>query len=158
VVHHAHCPVAIVHAEKSQTIDRSSPVLLGIDGSPASEAATSLAFDEASRRQVDLVALHAWSDVGIAPILGKNWRENEEEGHEVLAERVAGWQEQYPDVHVVRRIVCDKPARWLVDESQHAQLVIVGSRGRGGFPGMLLGSVSSAVAQSAKSPVIVVRH
>lgn len=157
VVHHAHCPVAIVHADEAQTPDHASPVLLGIDGSPASEAATALAFDEASRRQVELVALHAWSDVGVFPVLGMYWQEYEDEGHEVLGERLAGWQEQYPDVVVRRRIVCDRPARWLIDESQQAQLVVVGSHGRGGFPGMLLGSVSTAVAEGAKTPVIVVR-
>ena len=148
----------IVHADEAQAADHKSPVLLGIDGSPASEAATALAFDEASRRGVDLVALHAWSDVGVFPILGMDWHKYEDEGHEVLAERLAGWQEQYPDVHVRRRIVCDQPARWLIDESQQAQLVVVGSHGRGGFTGMRLGSVSSAVAQAAKSTVIVVRH
>jgi nucleotide-binding universal stress UspA family protein len=158
LVHHAHCPVVIVHADEAQAADHKSPVLLGIDGSPASEAATALAFDEASRRGVDLVALHAWSDVGVFPILGMDWHKYEDEGHEVLAERLAGWQEQYPDVHVRRRIVCDQPARWLIDESQQAQLVVVGSHGRGGFTGMRLGSVSSAVAQAAKSTVIVVRH
>jgi nucleotide-binding universal stress UspA family protein len=157
VVHHAHCPVAIVHADEAQSPDHTSPVLLGIDGSPASEAATALAFDEASRRQVELVALHAWSDVGVFPVVGMYWREYEDEGHEVLGERLAGWQEQYPDVVVRRRIVCDRPARWLIDESQQAQLVVVGSHGRGGFPGMLLGSVSTAVAESATAPVIVVR-
>lgn len=157
VVHHAHCPVAVVHADEAKAPDRTSPVLLGIDGSPSSEAATALAFDEASRRKVDLVALHAWSDVGVFPTLGMDWHQYQDEGHEVLGERLAGWQEQYPDVHVRQRIVCDKPARWLIDESQQAQPVVVGSHGRGGFPGMLLGSVSSAVVQSANSPVIVVR-
>ena len=158
LVHHARCPVAIVHADQAQAPDPASPVLLGIDGSPASEAATALAFDEASRRQVDLVALHAWSDVGLFPIAGMDWHEYEDVGHEVLGERLAGWQEQYPDVHVHRRIVCDRPARWLIEESQQAQLVVVGSHGRGGFAGMLLGSVGSAVAQGAKAPVIVVRQ
>src|SRR6476620_7096780 len=157
VVHHARCPVAIVHAVEAETLDRTSPVLLGIDGSPASAAATELAFDEASRRVVDLVALHAWSDVGVFPILGMDWHQYEDEGHQVLAERLAGWQERYPDVQVQRRVVCDQPARWLLDESEHAQLVVVGSRGRGGFKGMLLGSVSSAVARHAKCPVLVVR-
>jgi len=157
LLRHAHCPVAVIHADEAQAADRASPVLLGIDGTPASEAATALAFEEASRRKVDLVALHAWSDVGVFPVVGMNWQEYEDEGHEVLGERLAGWQEQYPDVHVRRRIVCDRPARWLIDESQQAQLVIVGSHGRGGFPGMLLGSVSTAVAEAAKAPVIVVR-
>jgi nucleotide-binding universal stress UspA family protein len=147
-----------VHADETRAPDRSSPVLLGIDGTPASEKATALAFEEASRRQVDLVALHAWSDVGVFPIIGMNWHEYEDEGREVLGERLAGWREQYPDVDVRQRIVCDRPARSLIDESQQAQLVVVGSHGRGGFPGMLLGSVASSVAQSAKAPVIVVRH
>ena len=157
LLHHARCPVAIIHTSEAPTADHASPVLVGIDGSPASEAATALAFDEASRRQVDLVALHAWSDVGISPVLGMDWHEYEDQGHELLAERLAGWQEQYPDVHIQRRIVCDRPAHWLVDESEHSQLVVLGSRGRGGFAGMLLGSVSTAVAEAAKCPVLVVR-
>ena len=110
------------------------------------------------RRGVDLVALHAWSDVAVFPILGMDWHEYESQGHEILSERLAGWQEQYPDVHVQRRLVCDQPARWLTRESQHAQLVVVGSRGRGGFASTWLGSVSNAVAQSANVPVLVVRE
>lgn len=157
LLHHARCPVAIIHTNEADATRRAGPVLVGIDGSPTSEAATALAFDEASRRHVALVALHAWSDVGITPVLGMDWHEYEDQGHEVLAERLAGWQEQYPDVHIQRRIVCDRPARWLVDESEQAQLVVVGSRGRGGFAGMLLGSVSAAVAEAAKCPVLVVR-
>ena len=156
LVHYAHCPVAVIHSETA-ALDTNAPVLLGIDGSPASEAATALAFDEASRRGVELRALHVWSDVGVFPILGMDWRDREREGHEILAERLAGWQEQYPDVRVERLLFCDKPSRWLLKESERAQLVVVGSRGRGGFPGMLLGSVSSAVAQSARVPVLVVR-
>ncbi len=157
LIHYAHCPVAVIHSRETAAVDTSAPVLLGVDGSPASEAATALAFDEASRRGVGLRALHVWSDVGVFPVLGMDWRDREREGQEILAERLAGWQERYPDVHVERLLFCDKPSRWLLEESERAQLVVVGSRGRGGFPGMLLGSVSSAVAQSAKVPVIVVR-
>lgn len=155
LLHHAHCPVAVIHAGAAP--DSNAPVLLGIDGSPASEAATALAFDEASRRGVGLLALHAWSDVGVYPMIGVNWRDSENKGEQVLNERLAGWQERYPGVPVERLLVCDKPSRWLLKESERAQLVVVGSHGRGGFTGMVLGSVSSAVAQSARVPVIVVR-
>lgn len=157
LVHHAHCPVAVIHREEASATNQNAGVLLGIDGSPASEAATAWAFDEASCQGMPLVALHVWSDVGVFPILGGDWREYESQGEEVLAERLAGWQERYPDVHVRRRLECDQPVRWLLEESDHAQLVVVGSHGRGGFAGMTLGSVSAAVAQSAKVPVIVVR-
>lgn len=157
LLHHAQCPVVVAREGVVRRTDRNLPVLLGIDGSPASEAATAFAFEEASRRGVELVALHAWSDVAVFPILGMDWHTYEQQGHEVLGERLAGWQEAYPDVHISRRIVCDKPARWLIDESKHAQLVVVGSRGRGGISSMLLGSVSTAVAESATTPVAVVR-
>jgi nucleotide-binding universal stress UspA family protein len=157
LVHYAHCPVAVIHTGERAAPDSDAPVVLGIDGSPASEEATALAFDEASRRGVGLVAVHVWSDVGVFPILGMDWHDREQEAREILAERLAGWQERYPDVHVERKLFCDKPSEWLLKESENSQLVVVGSRGRGGFPGMLLGSVSSAVAQSARVPVLVVR-
>lgn len=157
LLQHAHCPVAVIHTEEGAAPTSDAPVLVGTDGSPASEVAVALAFDEASRRGVDLVALHAWSDVGVFPMLGMDWRDSEAKGHELLAERLAGWQEQHPDVRVKRLIFCDRPSRWLLEEAQHAQLVVVGSHGRGGFAGMLLGSVSSHVAQSAMVPVIVAR-
>jgi nucleotide-binding universal stress UspA family protein len=158
VVEHARCPVAVIHTDQaSAPVHPTAPVLLGVDGSPASEAATAWAFDEASRRGVALVALHAWSDVGVFPILGMDWRTYQGQGEEVLAERLAGWRERYPDVQISRRLVCDTPARWLIEESRNAQLVVVGSHGRGGFNGMRLGAVGAAVAQSAKVPVIVVR-
>ncbi|MCV7267144.1 universal stress protein [Mycolicibacterium doricum] len=155
LVHHARCPVAVIRPLRGEP-DGDAPVLLGVDGSPASEAATALAFDEAARRRVDLVALHAWSDVAVFPMLGMNWHRFESQGHEVLAERLAGWQEQYPEVRVHRHVVCDQPARSLLRESERAQLVVVGSRGRGGIASTWLGSVSSAVAQSADVPMLVV--
>ena len=134
------------------------PVLVGVDGSPASELATSIAFDEASWRGVDLVALHAWSDTEVSSIPSLETSAREPAAEEILAERLAGWQERYPDVTVHRRLVWEDPARHLLDESESAQLVVVGSHGRGGFAGMLLGSVSTAVAHAARTPVIVARQ
>ena len=155
LLRHAHCPVAIIHEDPAGT--GQGPVLLGVDGSPASEPATAIAFDEASRRNADLVALHAWSDLDISEWPELDWPATQSAAEEVLAERLAGWHEQYPDVGVTRAVVQAQPARQLVAQSAGAQLVVVGSRGRGGFAGMLVGSVGEAVAQMAQAPVIVAR-
>jgi nucleotide-binding universal stress UspA family protein len=157
LVRYAHCPVAIVHDE-DPSHPGGAPVLVGIDGSSASELATAIAFDEASRRNVGLVALHAWSDADVSEWPEIDSPAAQSMAEEVLAERLAGWREQYPDVPVSRAVVCDKPARQLVERSADAQLVVVGSRGRGGFAEMLLGSVGEAVAQMAQVPVIVARE
>ena len=157
-VRHASCPVAIIHDEDPMMPHPlSAPVLLGIDGSPASEAATAVAFDEASRRGVELVALHAWSDLEVVELPGLNWENVKLEAEITLAERLAGWQETYPDVKVCRVVVCDRPARQLVARSESAQLVVVGTHGRGVVSGMLLGSVSNAIVHSVRMPVIVAR-
>ncbi len=158
LAHHAHCAVAVVHDERAQDLaTRGAPVLLGIDGSPASEQATAIAFEEASQRGVGLIALHSWADYGSFALPEGEWQDRLEIGRETLAERLAGWQERYPDVSVERQLVNGDPATHLVAASESAQLTVVGSHGRGGFAGMLLGSVSSAVVQTARTPVIVAR-
>lgn len=159
LIHRAHCPVAVIHdGDPSTPRPARGPVLVGIDGSSSSEAATGIAFDEASRRGVDLVALHAWSDVGAIELPEFDWATLKAEQDDILADRLARWQQRYPDVTVSRVVVCDQPARQLVEHATTAELVVVGSHGRGGFAGMLLGSVSTAVAHSASAPVIVARQ
>jgi nucleotide-binding universal stress UspA family protein len=159
LIRHAHCPVAVIHDEDPlMPHPAEAPVLVGIDGSPISELATAIAFQEASWRGVDLVALHVWSDVQVNDFPSIDWPAMKPAAEEILAERVAGWQERYPDVTVRRVVECDHPTYHLIKQSESAQLVVVGSHGRGGFAGMLLGSVSAAVAHSARMPVIVARQ
>jgi nucleotide-binding universal stress UspA family protein len=160
VTAHASCPVIVVRgSEPDRPVPRPEPVVVGVDGSPTSEAATAFAFDAASLRRVPLVAVHVWRDVLVdatmAPLL--DWDVIDSDEREVLAERLAGWTEKYPDVPVRRLVARDRPARALVEESGRAQLVVVGSRGRGGFHGLLLGSVSQALLHHAHCPVAVVR-
>ncbi len=158
LVQHAHCPVAVIHDEDPlMPHPAQAPVLVGIDGSPASELATAIAFDEASRRGVALVAMHSWAQDLLPGRAGADLGERLEVGKEALAERLAGWRERYPDVTVDCQLVYGKPAEKLVAASELAQLTVVGSHGRGGFAGMLLGSVSSAVVQAARMPVIVAK-
>jgi nucleotide-binding universal stress UspA family protein len=163
LVYHAHCPVAVIHDGEPLVANVArAPVLVGIDGSPASEAATAIAFDEASRRGVGVMALHAWTDMRVSDFKelfpNVNWDAELSHEEETLAERLAGWQERYPDVGIHRKIEIGEPARPLIEASERAQLLVVGSHGRGGFATMLLGSVAAAVVNRARIPVIVARQ
>jgi nucleotide-binding universal stress UspA family protein len=118
--------------------------------------AIEIAFDEASRRGVELIVVHTWHDVDYE-FPDVKWTDLTPREDRVVSEQLAGWCERYPDVVVRRELMRDRPARQLVEQSQGAQLVIVGSRGRGGFVGMMLGSVSATVVESVRIPVIVAR-
>jgi len=159
LLRHAQCPVAIIHDSDPSTPQQlQAPLLVGIDGSPGSELATAIAFDEAARRDVGLIALHAWSDVDVSEWPSLDWPLAQAMSKDLLTERLAGWRAQYPEVDVRQIVVRDRPAHQLIAHSAEAQLLVVGSHGRGGFSGMLAGSVSESVAQLASTPVIVVRQ
>jgi nucleotide-binding universal stress UspA family protein len=157
----AHCPLVVVRAEAASE-RTAGPVVVGVDGSPVGEAAIAFAYEQASARRTDLVAVHAWSDLvleaaytsGAAAI---DFAPLEQRAAETLAERLAGWQEKYPDVRVTREVARDRPARALLRHAGHAQLLVVGTRGRGGFRGLLLGSTSQHLLHHADCPVAVVR-
>jgi nucleotide-binding universal stress UspA family protein/acyl carrier protein len=153
VVHHARCPVAVIRDEDlpDDSADAThAPVLVGIDGSGAAERAAAIAFGEASRRGVGLVALQAWNDAAVSDLSEREWEAVGEEAERRLAQSLAGWQERYPDVTVSRLVVRDRPARRLIAMSESAQLVVVGS-------GTLVGSVGNAVLHGVRRPVIVAR-
>lgn len=152
-------PVAVVHAGHRAA---DGPIVVGVDGSPLSEAAVAFAFDEAALRGVDLIAVHAWNDVyldsrRLEPLL-IDPQTLEEQERALLSERLAGWGEKYPDVRVRQVLVHQRPVQALLGHAETAGAMIVGSHGRGGFAGMLLGSTGHALATHGQCPVIVVRQ
>jgi nucleotide-binding universal stress UspA family protein len=156
LVTRATCPVVVVREP-----GRDGPVVVGVDGTPASEAAIAFAFAAASANDAELVAVHTWTDLLLEVAFAADREALDiarvaEEAHEVLGERLAGWQEQYPEVRVTREVVRDRASRALLRRAEGARLVVVGSRGRGGFRGLLLGSTSQHLLYHAACPVAVV--
>ncbi|RDI68257.1 universal stress protein [Nocardia pseudobrasiliensis] len=163
VTSHASGPVVVVRAdpEAVDTVRDRGPVVVGVDGSAVSEAALGAAFEEAAERDTDLVAVHVWNDFSFGMFAGDPYLlfpvpDIEVAEQAVLAERLAGWQAKYPQVPVTRKVYPSGPASVLDTLSADAQLVVVGSRGRGGFTGLLLGSTSNSLVQHAHCPVMVV--
>ena len=164
VVSHASCPVVVVREDN--TVDESTkygPVVVGVDGSDVSQKATEIAFAEAYARGAELVAVHTWMDMQVQASLAglsaaqQQWEEVEREQIDMLTERLQPMADAHPEVQVRKVITRDRPVRALVENSEGAQLLVVGSHGRGGFKGMLLGSTSRALLQSAPCPMMVVR-
>jgi len=154
---HAHCPVLVVRGRPNP----SGPLVLGVDGSPEAWPAVLQAFDEASLRGAELVALHAWLDpvpAQLGDVLPVVYDVDQVEAEEMrlLAEAVAGCRERYPDVVVHEELVRARARDALMERSAQAQLLVVGSRGRGGVRGLLLGSVSQDALHEADCPVLVV--
>ncbi|WP_236792898.1 universal stress protein [Amycolatopsis sp. GM8] len=146
----AKCPVAVIRGE-----DRpDGPVVVGVDTSPAAEPALAAAFEEAALRAAPLVAVHASHETDPARMSAEPLRDRESR---VLADALAHWREEFPGVSVRHVAERDRPRQHLLDWSSRARLVVVGSRGRGGFAGLLLGSTSQALVQHAECPVLVAR-
>lgn len=158
---HARCPVLVVRGREEAT----GPVLLGVDGSSASARAVGFAFHEAALRGAGIVALHCRSarDAPLPPPHEATLPPAGEPGapaadeESLPVEAIADGQETYPDVRVRREVVRGGARETLIEASREAQLLVVGARGRGGFTGMLLGSVSQAMLHHAHCPVAVVR-
>ncbi|HEX6497462.1 MAG TPA: universal stress protein [Micromonosporaceae bacterium] len=159
VAAHGTAPVLIVRGDEDGTGD----VVVGVDDSAVSDHAIGFAFEEASWRHARLVAVHAWTrPVSVAPgdMLPVVYDPDEvaDEERRVLAEALSGWRDKFPDVDVEERVVRGRPSAVLIGAAHPARLLVVGARGRGGFAGLLLGSVSQAVLHHADCPVAIVRQ
>ncbi|MEH3141715.1 MAG: universal stress protein [Mycobacterium kyogaense] len=155
LVHRAHGPVAVIH-EGASTRDQG-PVVVGVDSSTASDLALDAAFGEAALREVPLVVLHAWWSPGAFDFPGFEFDEIRAGVDAEVTDRLSGWRQRHPEVRVEVAVVPDEPARRLVERAESAQLLVVGSHRDGAVASALLGSVSSAVVQAARVPVIVAR-
>lgn len=169
---HAQCPVVVVRPHIRAQSPAEEPVeqpprhavgrvVVGVDESDLSDAAVGFAFDEAASRGIGLTAVHAWhypvssspSDVIFAVCVPPDVADIQ---HKILAQALAAHQERHPEVPVQSVLAQGSPATVLVHESIGAELLVVGSRGHGGFAGLLLGSVSDAAIRHAGCPVAVI--
>jgi nucleotide-binding universal stress UspA family protein len=158
---HAPCPVVVVRGiEREPSQMASMPVVVGVALPSTNEAAIEFAMQAAAARSAPVVAVHAWSGKmllpGMATIMA-DWNLVETEERRALSEKMAGWAEKFPGVPVEVIVSRDAPAHSLLAEAARAQLIVVGSRGRGDFAGIVLGSVSNALMHRAPCPVAVVR-
>ncbi|WP_165970392.1 universal stress protein [Actinomadura sp. 6K520] len=158
VVAHASCPVVIVRGD-FEPLPAEGPgrVVVGVDGSPASRAALAAAFAEARLHGLSVHAVVAWESVPVdeLPPLA------DEAGMRLAAEtRLArmmdALRKSHPGVNVRAEVVSGAPREVLMKAADGARLLVVGSRGLGGFRGLMLGSVSQALVQHAPCPVAVV--
>ncbi|WP_433537755.1 universal stress protein [Micromonospora sp. CA-249363] len=149
VAAHAHCPVVIVRDGAAH--GPADPVTVGVDASEPSLVALGFAAERAARRRVPLRVLHAWTP-------GPDAEAGVPDERAAVEEAVEPWRRTFPELDLTVDLVGGSPAATLIEASRSAQLVVVGSRGRGGLAGMLLGSVSQQVIQHAGCPVAVVRE
>lgn len=163
VTTHAHCPVVVIPPDLRPRAQKVPTVVVGVDGSKASAKAIDFAFDQAEALHAQVLAVHAWSspfrtyeDDGRSML---QFDENEvmESARVLVAEAVAGAASDHPDVTWHTRLASGPPARAILHAAESAELVVVGFRGRGGFTGLLLGSVSQAVLHHALRPTAIVR-
>jgi nucleotide-binding universal stress UspA family protein len=138
-------------------------IVVGIDGSEPARRALAWAFEEADLRGADVVAVHAWTYPVAGPSLttvgyvpqGIDFAEEARQLLECEIKEVTGGTD-YPKVE--RRVVEGSGTTALLRESQNAGMLVIGSRGLGGFAGLLLGSVGHQCAQHASCPVVIIPH
>lgn len=159
-IHHTRCPVAVVRQGRSGGGDAIERIVVGSDGSSTSQGAVRWASSAARAHGAALDVVHAWhvpygtayawASTPIDPEL------IEEAGQQILDRSLDGVDLSGIPAPVERILVAGSAAQALLDAAKDADLVVVGSRGIGGFTGLLLGSVSHQVAHHAPCPVVIV--
>ena len=161
VAAHAQCPVVVVNDDQMPPRARS-PVVVGVDGSSANRAAIEFSFETADRRGVPLVAVYAWEldmpENVVLPWLSKGAMHDLVDSQKrLLYEAMSGWAGRFPQVEVHYVVSRQHAVDRLCQEARTAGLLVVGGRGRGGFSGLLLGSVSRGILhQPHRCPVVIV--
>jgi len=166
VASHATCPVVVVRPPDPDIAPgpEAGRVVVGVDGSPAAEAALAFALEQASWRGVGLtavlsLAIPAFSGAGHPGLTPQDvLLADSETGRTLLTESLADWQVKYPDVDIRTHVDSRQAAQALMERSAGALLLVVGSRGVGGFRSLVLGSVSHSVLHHAHGPVAVVHQ
>jgi nucleotide-binding universal stress UspA family protein len=163
-VHHATCPVAVIRSEPvaERAGDGRGRVVVGVDDSDTARHAASWAVEEARARHAALDVVHAWTMpvTTVHPLVPATFPVDVgamEDAARAVIERVMGAVDVRGLEQPVEHITVEGPtARSLLDVAKGADVLVVGSRGRGGFAGLLLGSVSTQVTHHATCPVVVV--
>ena len=160
VVHRAKGPVVVVHGgdRRDYGIGR---IVVGVDGSPGSDAALEWAAEEAARCGAELVLVHGWTYpyVGVRAGAREPRDDMRLDAMRTLEASAQLASDAAPDVRTQSIISEESPAKAIIDAARDADLAVVGTRGHGGFAALLLGSVSRTVLQHASVPVVVVpRH
>ena len=141
---------------------RRDAVVVGVDGTAASGPAVAAAFDQAASRGAELVAVHAWADGDFALVHASEslppsqWATRRSDAEHDVHRALAAARQRYPQVPVRIAVARDRPAHTLLEHAATAQLIVVGSHGRGGFTGMLLGSTSRKVLHLVTCPTLIV--
>ena len=149
VAGHARGRVVVVRGQWRPVNQAPGPVVAGVDGSPASQAALAFAFEEATLRDVPLIAVCALAD---APgRLGAAQQMEEDFSH-----LMTRYEKEHPEVTVLRQVEFGPPRSALLTAATGAQMLAVGSRGLGGLEGMSLGSVAATLLHHSPCPVTVV--
>ena len=159
LVAHADCPVIVMRHETDAANDQ---IVVGIDGSPSSNAAVGFAFATASLHKWKVVAVHAWDvpsfDLVIMPgtPVPANFDSISDSEVRLAAEALSGFVAEYPDVEVQQVVTRGNAMRALLEAAPAAAMIVVGTRGHGQVMSSVLGSVSHGVLHKSKVPVAVV--